>query len=183
MMLAMLGALLAVLLGFAGLAVDAANGYTARQILQHAVDDAGRTAQRWSAQVNDPGVDAAAVQTQAVAAGVATARRDLQAAGLAAVTVIDTSLVGTHLRIAAQASVPTWFLRALGILLWRPAAASDVVLWAAAMPAPGPGEGPAGTEAQGPQPGDTVSGPGPADAAGPGPDAPGPTGGDIVEGP
>jgi hypothetical protein len=202
MMLATLAALLVVLLGFTGLAVDVANGYAAREMLQHAVDDAARTAQRWSSQVDDPGVDPAAVQTQAVAAAVAIARRDVQAEGLAAATVVTTALAGSHLRIAAQASVSTWFLRALGISLWRPAASSDVILWtpasspalptpsasgAPAVPVPLPQltfpEGSERSQAQGPEPGGPGPGPGPDSNAGPGPGDPGPAGGDIVEGP
>ena len=211
MMLTTLAAMLVVLLGCAGLAVDVANAYVVRGILQYAVDDAARTAQRWSTQVDDPGADPAAVQAQAVAAGIAAARRDVQAHGLAAVTVVGTARNGPRVRIAARASVPTWFLRAFGVPSWVPSASADVVLWtqapavAAGTPAtspafpaaPGPPptlslpEGPSGGADHGLQPADT--GPGPAGGSpGPGPadgstgapaDAPGGGGGDIMEGP
>lgn len=206
MILATLAALVVVLFGFAGLAVDVANGYAVRATLQHAVDDASRTAQRWSAQVDDPDADPAAVQTQAVAAAVAIARRDVEAGGLGAVSVVDTSLAGPHLRIAARASVPTWFLRALGISSWRPAASSDVILWTPvrspqfgspaapgvgpSLPAPvGPSpqptfpEGPQAGQGSGPQPGDVSPGLGSTGGPGGGPADTGPTGGDIMEGP
>jgi len=208
MMIATLGATLVVLLGFAALAVDVANAYVVRGILQHAVDDAARTAQRWSAQVDDPGVDPGAVQAQAVAAASATAQRDIQAHGLAGVTVVETALAGSRLRIAARASVRTWFLRALGIASWLPSASSDVALWAAVSPAaasstpptslavtaptfpPVAGslpavtlpEGPAGGLNTGAQPRDTAAGPGPAGGSTSG-DSFGAAGGDIMEGP
>jgi Flp pilus assembly protein TadG len=211
MMLAALGATLAALLGFTALAVDVANAYVVREILQNAVDDGARTAQRWSAQVDDPGVDPAAVQAQAVAAAVGAAQRDIQAHGLARVTVVDTALAGSRLRIAARASVPTWFLRALGITRWRPAASSEIALWTAASSAAASSPGapapavttPTFPSASGPIPvltlpelpeGEAGSGGGvqQSDAA-PGPDAgdgspgtpgdsTGPAGGDIAEG-
>ncbi|HEV2439488.1 MAG TPA: pilus assembly protein TadG-related protein [bacterium] len=207
MMIATFGAILVVLLGFAALAVDVANAYVVRGILQHAVDDAARTAQRWSAQVDDPGVDPGAVQAQAVAAASSTARRDIEAHGLAGVTVVETALVGSRLRIAARASVRTWFLRVLGIASWLPSASSDAALWAAVPPAsstaapsvavgtpafppvagPLPSvtlpEGPAGGLNNGAQPRDTAAGPGPAGGSTSG-DSSGPAGGgDIMEGP
>lgn len=151
MTLAALGVSLTVLLGFAALAVDVANGYVVRGILQHAVDDATITAQRWSAQVDDPGVDSAAVLAAAVSAAVAAARRDVQAHGLATVTAVDAAVAGSRLRVGARASVRTWFLRAFGVESLTPSASSDVVLWTAASGAasppavPGPGVAPAPT--------------------------------------
>jgi hypothetical protein len=142
--LAAAGAMLAVLLGCTGLAVDVAHGYVVRGMLQHAVDDGARTAQRWSTQVDDPGVDPAAVQRQAVAAALDTVRRDLTAEGLAGATVIDTRMAGPQLNIAARASIPTWFISVIGVTSWTPSASSTVALWmpepiAPAAPPPGAG--------------------------------------------
>lgn len=171
MILAALGVMLVTLLGFAALAVDVANGYAAQGMLQHAVDDAARTAQRWSAQVDDPGADPAAVQAQAVAAAIATAQRDLAAQGLGN-AVVQADFADPQLHIAARASVGTWFLRALGITSWSPSASSDVALWtpvspAAVTPAPGPaasspGTAPAASPSSGVATAPTVSG-GPAE--------------------
>ncbi len=208
MMLTALGATLIVLLGFAALAVDVANAYVVRGILQHAVDDAARTAQRWSAQVDDPGADSGAVQAQAVSAALATARRDLRAHGLAGAAVVGTAVAGSRLRIAARARVRTWFLRVLGISSWLPSASSDVALWTAAAPLtaspvvpPSPvavpafppvsgtapaltlPEGSFGTSDRGVQRADTTPGPGPADGSTGTPgDSSAPAGGDISEG-
>lgn len=187
MIIAGLGAALVALLGFTALAVDVVNGYVVRGILQHAVDDGALTAQRWSAQVDDPGVDSGTMQTRAVAAAIAVAQRDIQAHGLGGVAAVNAAVAGSRLRILARASVGTWFLRALGIITWMPAASSDVALWTPASPAgsagPVPGvtlpEGPAGTGDA--QQGDAT--PGPSDAAsGAAPDSPAPSGGDIAEG-
>jgi putative Flp pilus-assembly TadE/G-like protein len=204
--LAILGAILVALLGFTALAVDVANGYVVRGILQHAVDDAALTAQRWSAQVDDPGVDPAAVQAQAMSAALDTARRDIQAQGLASVTVVDAAVAGSRLRIAARASIRTWFLGALGIASWLPSASSDVALWTAAAPgtpssgAVAPSASPAPTfppvagpvpivilperpagPGSGGQPGG--AGPEPAPPGGTSADSPAPaSGGEIVEG-
>lgn len=167
MILAALGVMLVTLLGFAALAVDVANGYAAQGMLQHAVDDAARTAQRWSAQVDDPGADPAAVQAQAVAAAIATAQRDLAAQGLGN-AVVQADFADPQLHIAARASVGTWFLRALGITSWSPSASSDVALWtpvspAAVTPAPSsPGTAPAASPSSGVATAPTVSG-GPAE--------------------
>lgn len=208
MMLVALGTALVVLLGFAAAAVDVANGYVVRGILQHAVDDAARTAQRWSAQVDDPGADAGAVEAQAVAAAVDTAYRDVDAQGLSGVTVVHSGLLGSRLRIAARATVRTWFLRIFGITTWLPSASSEVALWtrpapAAASPFPAPpgaavpapvfpsstnplptvtlrdGPGSAGIGGLG----DATPGPAPGDgSSGPSAGSSGPTGGDIAEG-
>lgn len=199
MIVAFLGVSLILLLGCAGLAVDVANGYVVRGILQNAVDDAARTAQRWSTQVDDPGANPETVQVQAVAAALATARRDVRAHGLAAATVVDGVLAGSRLRITARAAVNTWFLRALGVTSWTPAAAAEVVLWTAArrsaLPAgappgaplappvvppssalpPGvvPHEAGSGGADRGPAPGNDAAGP-------PGNDTAGPPGNDTV---
>ena len=207
-MLTTLGATLAVLLGFAALAVDVANAYVVRGILEHAVDDGARTAQRWSAQVDDPGMDSGAVQAQAVSAAIATAQRDLRAHGLAGAAVVGTAVAGSRLRIAARARVRTWFLRVLGIASWLPSASADVALWTAAPPvtasplAPPPSvpapafpplsgrppvltlpEGSLDASDRGGQRADAAPGPGAADGS---PGAPGgssaPAGGDIFEG-
>jgi hypothetical protein len=207
MILAALGTVLLVLLGFVATAVDVANGYVVRGILQHAVDDAARTAQRWSAQVDDPGADAGAVEAQAIAAAVDTVHRDVDAHGLSAVTVVHTGIAGSRLRIAARATIPTWFLRIFGITTWLPSASSDVVLWtalppAAAFPFPTPpratGPAPVFPTSTGPLPGvtlpegpgsagtgalgDATPGPAPRDGSGVVGGSSGPTGGDIAEG-
>lgn len=210
MMLAALGTALLVLAGFAAAAVDVANGYVAQGILQHAVDDAARTAQRWSAQVDDSGTDAGAVEARAIAKAVDTAHRDVDAHGLSAVTVVQTGLAGSRLRIAARAAIRTWFLRAFGIKTWFPSASSDVALWTtlpppavSSFPSPSPvaapaplfpastgafptviipeGVGSAGTGAQG----DATPGPASSDGTSGGlGDSSGPMGGgDITEGP
>lgn len=161
MILATLSAALMVLCGFAALGVDVANGYAVKNMLQYAVDDGARTAQRWSAQIADPGVNPAAVQAQAAAEAMSTAQRDLAAEGLAGTTVVDEVCSGSQLRITARAKVGTWFLRVLGIPSWNPAASAGTALWTPALTVPaGPSEG-------------AVGGAGPADAsetAGPGPD-------------
>ncbi|HKX17351.1 MAG TPA: pilus assembly protein TadG-related protein, partial [bacterium] len=146
MTLGMVAVVLTTLLGFTGLAVDVANGYVARAILQHAVDDGALTAQRWSAQVDDPGADPSTVQNQAVAAALETARRDIEAQGLAGATAVEAAVTGSHLRIAARASIRTWFLRPLGVATLAPSASADTVLWTAA-PSAGP---PAGGAAEHP---------------------------------
>lgn len=201
MIVAFLAASLIVLLGCAGLAVDVANGYVVRAILQNAADDGARTAQRWSTQVDDPGANPETVQAQAVAAALATARRDVRAHGLADATAVDAVVAGSRLRITARASVNTWFLRALGVTTWTPAAASEALLWTAArqtalpagapplappvppvFPAPStflpgavPHEAGSGGADRGPAPGN--------DAAGASGDPPGPAGGgDAAEG-
>jgi Flp pilus assembly protein TadG len=190
-MIAALGVTLAVLLGFAALAVDVANGYVVRGILQHAVDDAAVTAQRWSAQVDDVGVDPGTVQAQAVAAAIAVAQRDVQAHGLGGVTAVDAAVAGSRLRIAARASVRTWFLQALGITTWLPSASSEVALWTPASPPGTAGPIPAATLPEGPagtggaQQGDAAPGPGSSNgSSGAASDSPAPSGGgDIMEGP
>lgn len=208
MMLAMLGASLAALLGFTALAVDVANAYVVRGILEHAVDDAARTAQRWSAQVDDPGADPGAVQAQAAAAAIDTARRDIQAHGIAGVTVVESALAGSRLRIAARASIRPWFLPIAGVTSWLPSASADVALWTPASPAaaswsaapppgvttpmfpPASGPAPALTLPEGPaasgggvQPGDAAPGPGPSSGSTGAPgDSPAVPGGEIVEG-
>lgn len=191
MIIAALGVTLAALLGFTALAVDVANGYVVRGILQHAVDDAALTARRWSAQVDDPGVDPGAVRAQAVAAAIAVARRDVRAHGLGDVTAVDATVAGSRLRIAARASIRTWFLQALGIATWLPSASSDVVLWTPAAPAGHAGSAPGVTLPESPggaggaQQGDAAPGPAPSDgSSGATPDSPAPSGGgDIMEGP
>ena len=174
MTLGVVAVVLTTLLGFAALAVDVANGYVARAILQHAVDDGALTAQRWSAQVDDPGADPNAVQNQAVAAALETARRDIAAQGMAGATAVEAAVAGSHLRIAARASIRTWFLRSFGVATLAPAAAADTVLWTA--PSAGPSAGGAGEH-----PGEAPAGhsgdfPGAADVSGG-------SGGDIMEGP
>ena len=209
MIIATLGAALVVLLGFTALAVDVANGYVVRGILQHAVDDAALTAQRWSAQVDDPGVDPGTVQAQAVAAALDTVHRDIQAHGLAGVSAVNAAVAGSRLRIAARASIHTWFLRALGIGSWLPSASSDAALWtpvspagtsssASAVPPAGAATAPVFPALSGPAPvvtlpegpaapgggqADAAPGPGPSDgSSGTGGDSPAPSGGDIAEG-
>lgn len=176
MTLGVLAVVLTTLLGFAALAVDVANGYVARAILQHAVDDGAITAQRWSAQVDDPGADPSAVQNRAVAAGLETARRDIEAQGLAGATAVEAAVAGSHLRIVARASIRTWFLRPFGAATLAPSASADTVLWMAASSAAPPAGGAAehrGEAAAGPRSGDF---PGAVDP-------PGGSGGDIMEGP
>jgi Flp pilus assembly protein TadG len=134
--LAGFSAALVVLCGFAALAVDVANGYVVRGMLQHAVDDGVRTAQRWSAQVDDPGTTPAAVQGQAVAAAIATAQRDLRAQGLGGTAAVNGTLTGSAFRLDARVPVPTWFLRVFGIASWSAAASSQAVLWTPASAAP-----------------------------------------------
>ncbi|HEV2282797.1 MAG TPA: hypothetical protein VGX75_10485 [bacterium] len=190
MIIAALGVTLAAFLGFTALAVDVANGYVARGILQHAVDDAALTARRWSAQVDDPGVDPGAVRSQAVAAAIAVARRDVQAHGLGDVTALDATVAGSRLRIAARASIRTWFLQALGIATWLPSASSDVTLWTPAAPAGHAGPAPSVTLPESPggaggaQQGEAAPEPAPSDgSSGAPPDSPASGGGDIMEGP
>jgi hypothetical protein len=150
------------------------------------------------------------MQAQAVTAALAVARSDIRAHGLADVTVVDTALAGSRLRIAARASIRTWFLRALGIESWLPTASSDAALWTAAPPAaatsstahpadavtapifpPASGalpalalpEGPAGGLDTGVQRADNAPGSGPADGSpGLSGNSPGPAGGEITEG-
>ena len=176
MTLGVVAVVLATLLGFAALAVDVANGYVARAILQHAVDDGALTAQRWSAQVDDPGADPSAVQNQAVAEALETARRDIEAQGLAGATAVEAAVAGSHLRIAARATIRTWFLRPLGIATLAPSASADTVL-RMAIPSSGPPAGEAaehrGEAPAGPRSGDFPGADGP----------PGGAGGDIMEGP
>jgi hypothetical protein len=133
--LAGFSAALVVLCGFAALAVDVANGYVVRGMLQHAVDDGVLTAQRWSTQVDDPGTNPEALQGQAVAAAIATAQRDLQAQGLGGAAVNGT-LTGSAFRLEAQVPIAAWFLRIFGIASWSAAASSQAVLWAPASAAP-----------------------------------------------
>lgn len=195
-----LGVALAALLGFAGLAVDVANGYVVREILQHAVDDGALTAQRWSTQVDDPGVNPSIALTQAVASALDTARRDIQAHGLSGGAVLDAAVAGSRLRITARASVRTWFLRPFGITTLAPSASSDVALWMpAATPGGPPGTAPVFPSAAGPAPaatlpeaqgnaggaqaGDAAPGPGPSDGLSGGSDGPAVAGGNITEGP
>ncbi len=185
MILGTTGVTLAILLGFTALAVDIANGYVARSILQHAVDDGAVTAQRWSAQVDDPGADPGAVEAQAVAAALDSARRDIAAQGLAGVTAVEAAVAGPRLRIAARASIRTWFLRPFGITTLAPSASSDTALWTAL-----PGGAPVVPAAPGPAPAvalpEAPGGSGAAgqsgDVAGTG-DLSGSAGGEIAEGP
>ena len=184
MILGAIGVTLVILLGFTALAVDIANGYVARSILQHAVDDGAVTAQRWSAQVDDPGVDPGAVRAQAVAAALDTARRDIAAQGLAGVTAVEAAVAGPRLRIAARASIRTWFLRPFGITTLAPSASSDTGLWTAVSPAPvfPPALGPVPTVALPETPGRSGAAAQPGDVAGTG-DLAGQSGGSIAEGP
>lgn len=202
MTLSVVAVMLTTLLGFTALAVDVANGYVARAILQHAVDDGALTAQRWSTQADDPGADPSAVQTQAVAAALETARRDIDAQGLAGAAAVEAVVAGSRLRIAARASIRTWFLRPFGVATLAPSASADTVLWTAVSSAspsargaaaggPAPALPPAIRPAPavilpeapgGAQPGDAPAGPPSGEFPGAA-DAPGPPGGDIAEGP
>ena len=183
MILGMLGATLIVLFGFAALAVDVANGYVVRGMLQHAVDDGARTAQRWSTQVDDPGANPAAVQAQAAAEAIATAQRDLQAQGLGGTAIVNGALTGSTLRLEARAPVGTWFLRVFGLRSWSPAASSEAVLWTAASAAPLPSpEGPSEGADRSVDATDAAVEPGPDPGAAGSAGSGGASGGDIAEG-
>ncbi len=150
-MLPLLSALLIILIGCAGLAVDVRNGYVVRAALQHAVDDGAVSAQRWSAQATDaPGAGVSNVVSGAVAEGLRIVWHELRSRGIGGISVATAILAGGHLTLAAQARVPTFFLTPFGLRFWVPQARADVVLQsgAAAGSIQGAGTGPSGQSAR-----------------------------------
>ncbi len=150
-MLFLASLLVAIAIGFAGLAVDVRNGYVVRTMLQHAVDDGALSAQRWSAQVRDtPGGGSPDALSGAVAEGMRAVQRELQANGVAGISSAGATLTGGRLTLAARAHVRTFFLPLFGIGSWLPEAQADAVLWAPGMSALPAVSSPGGSAPAGP---------------------------------
>ncbi len=90
--LLLLAALMLVIFGFAGLAVDVRNGYVVRSMLQHAVDDGALSALRWSAQVFDSLGAQDVFVGQAVQESLSVAQQELQSQGLSGISSVKASV-------------------------------------------------------------------------------------------
>lgn len=122
--------LMAITVGFAGLAVDVRNGYIVRSILQHAVDDGALSALRWSMQVYDsPQADPDSVARAAAQEALRVAQQELLSQGVSGISRVQADLTAGHLTLTASASVPTYFTALFGVSRWFPRVRADAALW------------------------------------------------------